>query len=141
VKQQKKYVVVHNIAYRLLDDLKFLNLPQKGSFKLFYSKLSNILRYYIEYRFSIQAPDMTTEEFLERIRYSDELGSVDKSGIEKFFQISDMVKFAKFEPSSEQAEEAMDLVRSFVSDTEDYLCVIEENVAAEFESILEGKDD
>ncbi len=141
IKEQKKYVVVHNIAYRLLDDLQFMDLPEKGEFKLYYSYLSNILRYYIEYRFKIQAPDMTTEEFLERVRYSNELDGVDRGGIERFFEISDMVKFAKFEPTSEQANEAMESVRKFVSDTQDYLCVIEQKQAEEFERILEVEND
>ncbi|MFI4910602.1 MAG: hypothetical protein ACIAQZ_02920 [Sedimentisphaeraceae bacterium JB056] len=141
VQEQKKYVVLHNVAYQLLDDLKFKNLPDLGKFKLYYSSLSNILRYYIEYRFDIQAPDMTTEEFLEHIRYSDSLASADRSSIEKFFQICDMVKFAKFQPSTEQAFEALESVRSFLSDTEDYLCVIEQSIADKYAGILEGDDD
>jgi len=135
--KEKKFVVVHNIAYRLLDDLKFMNLPQKGEFKLYYANLGNILRYYIEYRFNIQAPDMTTEEFLEKIRYSEQLAGDDKSNVEKFLGICDMVKFAKFEPTIDQAQQAMDTVRAFVSGSEDYLCVIEESLGARFGGILE----
>ncbi len=135
--KQKKFAVVHNIAYQLLDDLKFMNLPQKGEFKLYYANLGNILRYYIEYRFNIQAPDMTSEEFLEKIRYSQQLSDVDKGSVEKFLAICDMVKFAKFEPTAEQAQQAMDTVRAFVSGSEDYQCVMEESLAAVFGDILE----
>ena len=135
--EQKSFVIVHNIAYELLDDLKFMLLPQKGEFKLYYTNLSNILRYYIEYRFNIAAPDMTTEEFLEKLRYSDTINFPAGSGIDNFFEISDMVKFAKFEPTCAQAEEAMASVKGFVSSTEDYLCVIEKRLAEKFSAVLE----
>ncbi len=135
--KQKKFVIVHNVAYQLLDDLKFMNLPHKGEFKLYYANLGNILRYYIEYRFNIHAPDMTTEEFLEKIRYSGQLAGQDKNNVEKFLGICDMVKFAKFEPTIEQAQQAMDTVRAFVGGSEDYQCVIEESIGARFGSILE----
>ncbi len=54
----------HELAYEALQKLVGEDLPAKGEIKLFYQRISAILRRYIENRFRLHAPEQTTEEFL-----------------------------------------------------------------------------
>src|SRR5262249_46599976 len=55
----------HEVAAEALRMLRERRLPEAGAFKEFYSSLSDIVRRYLEDRFRVRAPEMTTEEFLE----------------------------------------------------------------------------
>ena len=79
--------------------------------------LSLILRTYIEERFGIQAPDLTTEEFLlsveEQAPWSDEK----QDGLKRFFTATDRIKFAGDRPQKEVLDELMESVKEFVNST------------------------
>ncbi|MBF0594399.1 MAG: DUF4381 family protein [Candidatus Omnitrophica bacterium] len=85
--------------------------------KMFYFTLSGIVREYIEARFSIRAPEMTTEEFMERLRHSPALSAEHQDFLNNFLNISDMVKFARFAPSAHDRAEALASARRFVEAT------------------------
>jgi hypothetical protein len=78
---------------------------------------SDILRHYIEHRFSLRAPERTTEEFLFELANTDILSESDKESLGEFLQHCDLVKFAKHEPTTEQIQETFDLVKNFVEKT------------------------
>lgn len=86
-------------AYEKLRELRAMKLPEKGLVKEYYIKLSEIVRYYLEGRFSFRAPEMTTEEFLESLRESPELKIEHKQLLKEFLSHCDMVKFAKYGPT------------------------------------------
>ena len=86
-------------AYRLLSRLKAEDLPSKGMIKEYYTKLSDIVRHYLEERFSFRAPEMTTEEFMEFVKRSPELLREHKELLKDFLSHCDMVKFAKYGPT------------------------------------------
>jgi hypothetical protein len=90
---------------------------QKGLIKEYYCDLSDIVRWYIEERFDVRAPEMTTEEFIHVVRYSDKLTDAQQGFLRDFLNASDMVKFAKFIPSAEEMYRAMRLARTFVEET------------------------
>ena len=54
----------YEIADRKLTALLAEKLPEAGEYKHFYERISGILREYLENRFDVQAPRLTTEEFL-----------------------------------------------------------------------------
>ena len=87
------------IAYEKLRELKQMKLPEKGMVKEYYIRLSEIVRYYLEGRFSFRAPEMTTEEFLESLKFSPELKVEHKQLLREFLSHCDMVKFAKYGPT------------------------------------------
>ncbi|MGB2661165.1 MAG: hypothetical protein WBB86_04105 [Candidatus Omnitrophota bacterium] len=88
------------IAHEELDKLKAMDLPGKGRVKEYYVQLSDIVRRYLEGRFSYRAPEMTTEEFLNVIKRSEELTDEHKELLREFLSHCDMVKFAKYGPTS-----------------------------------------
>ena len=111
------YKPAHEIALEKLAQLEKENLLIKGLLKLFYEKISGILRHYIEDRFELNAPERTTEEFLAELKYSAVLSGEDKDILAQFLQQCDLVKFAKHQPGQQQVESTFTIVRDFVEKT------------------------
>jgi hypothetical protein len=107
----------HEIAYERLRRLVGDNPVERGRIKEFYERVSNILRHYIEDRFSVRAPEQTTEEFLCELQYTDALGDSDKRHVGRFLEHCDLVKFARFSPETAQIQEAFNIVRDFIDRT------------------------
>lgn len=107
----------HELAYVRLRALVAEDLVEAGRLKEFYERLSGILRYYIEDRFDLRAPERTTEEFLAELKWTDTLAADDKALLEKFLTHCDLVKFAKQTPTAEQIQETFDLVKGFIERT------------------------
>jgi hypothetical protein len=105
------------LAYERLDDLAKENLPPAGRIDEFYTKLSLIVRWYMEERFGIRAPEMTTEEFLILLNNSSELGWQHKNSLRNFLGQSDLVKFAKGKATPTDMEASFILARSLVDET------------------------
>ena len=107
----------HELAYEHLRALIKEDLINKGKVKEFYERISNILRHYIEHRFSLRAPERTTEEFLAELQFTDALGASDKEALGEFLNHCDLVKFAKMSPTGEQIQRTFDLVKDFIEKT------------------------
>jgi hypothetical protein len=114
----------HEIAYEILRRLAEDRLVEAGRVKEFYERLSDCLRHYIEYRFELRAPERTTEEFLAEAGRAEALAE-HREDLRSFLEHCDLVKFAKFEPSSEQISEALRMVERFVDRTRSDACRVE----------------
>jgi hypothetical protein len=60
---------------------------------------------------------MTTEEFLQAAQKSGDLGREERAALAAFLTEADLVKFAAYAPSAEQAERAYAAARQFVEST------------------------
>jgi hypothetical protein len=107
----------HEIAYRQIDVLLADALIEKGQIKDFYFRISDILRRYIENRFSLRAPERTTEEFLFELRQSSILADSHKRLLKDFLSQCDLVKFAKFLPATDEAQKTVEVSRHFIDET------------------------
>lgn len=107
----------HEIAYARLRALVAEKLVEAGRIKEFYERISGILRYYIEDRFDLRAPERTTEEFLDELRRTEVLRSSDKNVLGEFLTHCDLVKFARHAPTTEQIQRSFDLVKDFIERT------------------------
>jgi hypothetical protein len=107
----------HELAYERLRALVKEDLVGAGRIKEFYERISNILRHYIEHRFSLRAPERTTEEFLAELARTDVLAASDKERLGEFLEHCDLVKFAKHQPTTEQIQKTFDLVKDFIEKT------------------------
>jgi hypothetical protein len=107
----------HEVAYHELEKLLAAGLLEKGEAKLFYLRLSNVLRHYIEDRFGLRAPEQTTEEFLAELGRSQPFAPAHKELLQSFLEHCDLVKFAELEPTRREAETAVALCRQFVDET------------------------
>ena len=102
-------------ALAALEQLEKDDLVAKGELKEYYGRVSSILREYVEGRYGLQAPERTTEEFMEDLRRdSGTLSKEQKSLLEKFLMHCDLVKFAKFEPSVDEVRATFESCKDFV---------------------------
>lgn len=106
----------HVVAIKALEELEHRKLWQNGKHKLYYSTLTDILRLYIEGRWSIAALEMTTDEIILALRDVEIVGD-NRSKLIGILRTADMVKFAKAIPAPEQNEQAFTHSYYFVEDT------------------------
>jgi hypothetical protein len=107
----------HEIAVQALEALRRRNLIADGAFKEYYSALSDIVRGYLEQRFRLRAPEMTTEEFLLTTSREARLEGTHRRLLGEFLTESDLVKFARHLPTIADSERAWAAARRFVDET------------------------
>ena len=108
----------HTIAFLELQRLLDEKLPERGLFKLFYGRISDVLRGYLENRFALPASTLTTQEFLETIgRSSVVLAPEPLNLLDAFLAYCDLVKFAEHQATSEEAYKTVDACRAFIEAT------------------------
>ncbi len=106
------------IALEELESLMARNLPASGQIKEYFSRLSDIVRYYIERQFDLRAPEMTTPEFLDAMNKTRVLCAEHKQILRDFLACCDMVKFAKYGPSEKEIEAAATMTKNFIMETQ-----------------------
>jgi hypothetical protein len=90
-----------------------MNLRDQNDFKLFYSKLGDSLRLYLERVYQIPALESTSRELIDDLHREaapEPLINRTKTVLRE----ADMVKFAKFTPSSDQAQKALEEANKFL---------------------------
>ena len=88
----------HEEAYRSLHELADSDLIKRGMYKTYFSKMSEIIRRYLERRFEILALESTTAELSDKLK-SLELDRETCALIERVLNMCDLVKFAKHTPA------------------------------------------
>lgn len=107
----------HQWGMEQLQALVDEDLIGQGQIQAFYYRLNGIVRQYIELRFELMAPEMTTEEFLDALRNSDLLAPGHKELLERFMTACDMVKYARYQPGTEEIEAVFAAARDFIEQT------------------------
>ncbi len=118
----------HIIAFRGLEKLKKDKLWQQEKIKEYYTDLTDILRLYLWNRYSIRTLERTSEEILESLEISDFNDEEAYDILKDVFQVSDLVKFAKFKPIADEHEKCLSGAYNFVDRTK---LIIEEKKDAE----------
>jgi hypothetical protein len=83
----------------------------------FYRRLSDVLRRYLELRYHLPAPEQTTAEFLEEMRRAPQLQPEQQVVLRDFLERSDLVKFARAQPSLQECRTTAAVARAFVEQT------------------------
>jgi hypothetical protein len=115
-----------------LKNIKENKYWEKGRFKKYYSELSNVLWQFLEYRYSIQTFEKTSGEILESLKWS-EIPNKYPSELSRFFEISDGVKFAKFNPLQKDNVHSFDLIKELITNQRLDLISIDSNKTNENE--------
>lgn len=105
------------IAVARLEALRARDLAEKGDYDRYYVDLSAILRYYIEARFDLHAPERTTEEFLKEMADAKVFDERQEAFLTSFLKHCDYVKFARLEPTRSEMDERFEQVYQFVNET------------------------
>ncbi|MDD5477471.1 MAG: hypothetical protein PHG87_04620 [Candidatus Omnitrophica bacterium] len=109
----------HTSAYEQLEKLKAKDLIRQARFKEYYSEISDIIRHYLENRFLLKAPEMTTEEFLFYVRDYGRLDRGHKILLKEFLLACDLVKFAKYVPPIEEMDAIFLSAKKLVDETKE----------------------
>lgn len=91
--------------------------PDAEAADSWFVELSSIVRAYLEGRYEIRAPELTTEEFLLVATARPELTDAHREQLEAFLERCDRVKFAGYRPDSEESIATLAAARDFVEDT------------------------
>src|SRR6185312_15161858 len=78
---------------------------------------SAIVRAYLERRYEIRAPELTTEEFLQEAVRARGLTAEHRAQLTAFLERCDRVKFAGYRPDETESLATLDAARAFVEDT------------------------
>jgi hypothetical protein len=117
VSQDVVRVPAHEWASQQLSELIAEDLIGKHRVQEFYYRVSGIVRGYIERRFTVSAPDMTTEEFLASTVRDRRFGAETTQELNGFLTACDMVKYACHSPQDEEADGAIQAASDFVEKT------------------------
>ena len=107
------------MALEELSQLEKKGLIAKGIYKEHYFGLSEIFRRYLERRFHFQAVEKTTEELLPEIFNLKECDQKAKNGAEKFLRDTDLVKFAKHTPVTQDVDQEHQSAVDFINETKE----------------------
>jgi Domain of unknown function (DUF4381) len=108
-----RVLLPHEIALQRLDDIAALMLPARA--REFSIAVSDIVRLYIEQRFSVTATRRTTEEFLRDLLDSSDTALARHQGLlGEFLHQCDFVKFAALSLTRQNMESLRQSARAFV---------------------------
>ena len=115
---EKKAVVIppYELAMQELEALKNDHLCEQGQEKEFYTRLTDILRRYLQGRFGINAMEMTTTQIRNILAQSEET-RLTRRNMEQVLETADFVKFAKVRPLPDDNTRSFRSAQQFVEDT------------------------
>lgn len=105
------------VALRELDKYRSDKYWAPEKQKAFYSGITDALKFYIDDRFGVDAPEMTTAELFGALKSDKDITPEMYSSLKDLFERADFVKFAKFIASDEDNAKALPLAVSFVTTT------------------------
>ncbi len=111
----------HVVAYRELEKLKNEELWQKGEFKAYYTRLTEILRQYLENRYKVYSLELTTSETLYALVKTGFKKDGSFNRLKSVLTGADLVKFAKHIPNKDENEVHFQDAWDFVGETKEVL--------------------
>ena len=112
------------VALRELDKWRGDKFWAPDKQKAYYSGITDALKNYIEDRFGVDAPEMTTAELFDALKGAEDLPADLREELRGVFECADFVKFAKHVASDEDNARALPTAVRFVTST--YQTVLEE---------------
>ena len=122
-RQKSAYEIARARLQRLLDSPR----PAAEQIDAFYVELSGIVRRYLEDRFDLRAPELTTEEFLASVGESPDLSRDHQALLQEFLRQADLVKFAGVQPSDDDIERSIEAAASFLEETRENAPMLDVN--------------
>ena len=117
----RRRIAVKTSAYEeaigKLRALEVRGAPAAEQADAWFVELSAIVRRYLEHRYDIRAPELTTEEFLQVASRAPELTAAHRTQLSQFLDRCDRVKFAGYRPDSNESIDTLAAARAFVEDT------------------------
>ncbi len=109
----EKTLSPQELAYLELEALLQENVSATDV-KLFYVRLTGIVRRFIERTTGVHAPEQTTEEFLREIGRGQLFRDDERTRLKAFLESADLVKFAAQEPTAADVEQTFQRAQAFL---------------------------
>lgn len=106
----------YEIAMERLRALKERKLWEQGQEREYFTRLTDILRIYLQDRFGVNAMEMTSEQIMAHLAENSDARDK-KPYMEQILAVADFVKFAKMRPLPADNVEAYDNAIRFVEET------------------------
>ncbi len=106
-----------DLALDRLTALEHAGLPAPEAADAWYVEISAIIRRFLEDRFALRAPELTTEEFLARAGDSSRLAPGHRALLRSFLERCDRVKFAAWRPPESESREVIAAARRFLEES------------------------
>lgn len=110
-------VSAYDVAMGRLRALEQAGSPDDSVADAWYVELSSIVRRYLEDRYGVRAPELTTEEFLREAKRTTELTELHRQLLSAFLASCDRVKFAGYRPGHSESSDVLGQARRFVEET------------------------
>lgn len=107
----------HLIAIRELKALEKDRLWQQGKVKEYHTRLTEILRNYLERRYRIPALEQTTAEIMDALNTWSGISQRSSEDLREILVLADLVKFARVIPEPDENRMAFARALRFVQDT------------------------
>lgn len=107
----------HVVALTQLKKIENDTLWQRGYVKEYYDSISDTIRLYIEKRFGIKALELTTPQIIQNVQHLGLEEAIFQS-LKNMLDLSDLAKFAKENPSSENNKKCLEEAYRFVQSTQ-----------------------
>lgn len=104
-------------AVAKLRALESRGAPTAEDADAWFVELSAIVRNYVEQRYGLRAPELTTEEFLYVATNWPAMATINRDQLKGFLNLCDRVKFAGYRPESQESIETLAAARAFIEDT------------------------
>jgi hypothetical protein len=114
---ERARITAYDRAMRRIRILERQGLPSPDEADAWYVELSDIVRHYLEDRYGVRAPELTTEEFLQEAKRSPELSASHRELLSSFLERCDRVKFAAYRPEESESKSVIEAARRFLDET------------------------
>lgn len=115
--RRQQQLSAYDRAIERLAGLVDRGMPEPDEIDAWHVELSSIVRRYLEERYGVRAPELTTEEFLKEVRRSKTLVKRQRQLLSSFLEHCDRVKFARYVPGEAETKRALELARDFLENT------------------------
>ncbi|MGC4037356.1 MAG: hypothetical protein QM764_15455 [Chitinophagaceae bacterium] len=117
VVQKEEVIDPYTEALNNLEQLRKENLPARDETKLYYSRLTDIFRVYVEKRKGIHSLQQTTDDLVRQLK-SIQLSNEQYERLAHSLRQSDFVKFAKYVPTENDNEETFVTIKNTIETIE-----------------------
>lgn len=115
--KEVEVIPAHEWARRQIASLVAEDLITRGQVQEFYYRISAIVRGYIERRYAVNAPEMTTEEFLSATAGDFRFATGPAGVLQDFMTACDLVKYARQRPAAGEWNDLLRTAVQFVEQT------------------------
>lgn len=95
-------------ALDALRELKAEQLPAKGEFIIYYFRLSELMKLFLEAEYKFSANEMTTREIRQHLHKHKVISANEQKDVHTWLETCDRVKFAKHVPTLQDCDNSLD---------------------------------